>query len=124
MTSSSFLCKGVNPPTENLWDIPGGFISLDETAEKATVREFLEETDLEVHDLKYIGSYPSEYLFEGINYPVLNFVFAAKVRGDLRKMKPQDDVKELRFFDPENIPYEEFAFEWTKKMLKDYFGKK
>jgi len=34
------LCKGINPPTKDLWDIPGGFISLDETAEKATVRIF------------------------------------------------------------------------------------
>jgi len=78
---------------------------------------------LEIHDLEYIGSYPSEYPFEGINYPILNLVFSAKVKGSLKKMKPQDDIKELKFFDLKNIPYEEFAFEWTKKMLQDYFKK-
>ena len=75
------LCKGVNPPTKDLWDIPGGFISLDETAEKATVRELLEEIGLTIYDLEYVNSYPCEYLFEGVNYPTLNFVFTVKVKG-------------------------------------------
>ncbi len=50
-----------NPKFGDFWTIPGGHIELDESAEQALRREFLEETNLQLKNIEAIG------FSEGIN---------------------------------------------------------
>ena len=40
------LIKRRHPPFESMWAIPGGFVEIDESLEKAALRELEEETDV------------------------------------------------------------------------------
>lgn len=44
-------------PYRGYWAFPGGFMDMDETTEQCAVREMMEETGLDVSELKQIGCY-------------------------------------------------------------------
>lgn len=51
------LIKRKNDPFKDHWALPGGFVDLGEDIKDAASRELLEETSLQVSDLKQIGAY-------------------------------------------------------------------
>lgn len=114
------LVKRKLPPFKNFWDLPGGFIDLEENVEKSLKREIREELGVEVTNLKYFHSYFDRYLYKGINYHTLGLVFTGKVKD--QNLKPADDISEVKFFPPNKLP-QKLAFRNVKQALKDYLGK-
>lgn len=51
------LIQRDNEPYRGYWAFPGGFMDMDETTEQCAVREMMEETGLDVSELKQIGCY-------------------------------------------------------------------
>ena len=51
------LIQRGNPPFKGGWAFPGGFMNMDETAEKCAIRELEEETGLRVAKVHQIGAY-------------------------------------------------------------------
>ncbi|MBN1822399.1 MAG: NUDIX hydrolase [Prolixibacteraceae bacterium] len=51
------LIQRGNEPFKNMWALPGGFIDMDETLEKACKRELLEETGLKTGRLIQFKTY-------------------------------------------------------------------
>lgn len=51
------LIQRGNEPYRGYWAFPGGFMDMDETTEQCAVREMMEETGLDVSELKQIGCY-------------------------------------------------------------------
>ena len=51
------LVKRKNPPYQGKFALPGGFVEIGESTEKAAAREAFEETGLSVEIIKLVGVY-------------------------------------------------------------------
>lgn len=105
-------------PFKGTWDLPGGFIENNETAEEATRREIFEELGLRVKSLKYLSTCTSRYLYKGINFHTLCFMFFAKINK--KPKKTEDDISEAKFFDKDKIPYDNIAFKTMVLEMKKF----
>jgi len=105
-------------PGKGLWDVPGGFVDLEENAEESMTREIKEETGLNVKELKYVSSHDDTYFFEGIEFPIIVLMFEGQI-GD-QEVFPSDDVSGYKFFNLDEIPVDKIAFEGLKQSLSKY----
>jgi 8-oxo-dGTP diphosphatase len=94
-------------PGAGLWDVLGGFMEPGETPEQTVVRELLEETGLECNVGRYLGGFADVYGADGD--PTLNLAFECNFAGG--EPRAADDVAELAWFAPEELPPRDaFAF--------------
>lgn len=112
------LVKRKDEPKKGFWDIPGGFVEIEETLEESFHREIKEELGVEVKNLQYLVSTADRYLYKGANYHTLCFIFTGEV--DVKNLKSQDDITEINFFPKDQIPFDQIAFEGVKKGIKFY----
>lgn len=102
------LSKRGIAPFQGYWDFPGGFMEEGEHPLDAIRRELREEAGVEIEPLELIGIWVDRYGGDGAGAATLNLYYAARiVRGEPR---PADDVAELRWFAPEEVPRDELAF--------------
>lgn len=100
-------------PGKGLWSFPGGYVDRYEKVEAAALREVKEETNLDVELLDLVGVYSES------GNPVVLMVFRAAVVGDISAMAEQpEEVSELCFFSPDELP--ELAFPSEDTILKDW----
>lgn len=106
------LLRRAIEPSLGKWVFPGGFVDRGETAGGAAVRETLEEVNLRVTLTGILDaySYPGS--------PVVVIVYAAEVVGG--RMQACDECLEVRTFAPEEIPWDDLAFDSTRAALRDY----
>lgn len=117
------LVKRKFEPKKGCLDLPGGFIENGESLEESAKREIREELGIEADEIKYFGSYPDEYLFQGVNIKILGVVLTGKI-PDGAAISPADDVEEPTFYKKGKLPIDEIAFESLKKGLRNYFKQK
>lgn len=117
------LVKRKFNPYKNMWDLPGGFLDFNETIEESVTREIKEEINIKINNFNYLGSFVDRYLYKGVNYHTICFIFYTKIDKNLT-FKPKDDVAKLKFFPKNKIPWEEIAFKGIKKALKEYILKR
>lgn len=67
-------------------------------------------------DLRYLGTAPNEYVFEGLSYFTCSTGFSYR-SGDLHLMKPADDVSETFLVKPEDIDKDETGFRSVERIL-------
>jgi ADP-ribose pyrophosphatase YjhB (NUDIX family) len=102
-------------PFKDWWDVPGGFLEPWEHPAEGAVRELCEEAGLQIAPRELLGVYVDTY-GEDADY-TLNVVYLADViEGD---PKPADDVVELRWFEPDELP-DRIAFDNGRRALKDW----
>jgi ADP-ribose pyrophosphatase YjhB (NUDIX family) len=97
-------------PARGKWDIPGGFLEEGEAPLDGLRREFQEETGIDVEPVAWLGTSIDRY--DG--YYVLGLAWT--VRGD-GEPRPADDVAELAWFGPDELPAE-MAFESQPRVLR------
>ncbi len=85
-----------NEPAKGTYDLPGGFVDMDETAEEAITREVKEETGLEVISTQYLFSIPNLYIYSGFQVETTDLFFLCKIKNS-SQFSAQDDVAELKF---------------------------
>jgi len=106
------LLKRSIEPARGKWVFPGGFVDRGEPVGAAALRETLEEVNLRVS----LTGILDVYSFPGSDVVVV--VYAADVVGG--ELKALDESLEVRTFPPEQIPWDELAFESTRSALRDY----
>lgn len=105
-------------PGRGLWDLPGGFVDPRESLEQAALRELGEEIGWQPapEQLRYLGSFPNTYHFDGIDYCTCDAVFAVMLT-EKPQLRAADDVAELHWVARQALAPERFAFPSTRRAL-------
>lgn len=105
-------------PGKGLWDLPGGFLEEHEHPLDALHRELAEETGLVIEPTEFLGVWMQPYA--GRN--VLCLTWLARPTGGAER--PGDDLVELRWFGPDELPGpDELAFETFVEILGLWRGR-
>jgi 8-oxo-dGTP diphosphatase len=115
------LARRAGEPDAGKWDLPGGFLEEGEHPLDALLRELREETSLELEPLELVAIEMDVY-GDGPEAPAtLNLYWEARVlSGD---PQPADDVSELRWFAPDELPDDaELAFRANARVLARFRG--
>jgi molybdenum cofactor cytidylyltransferase len=104
------LGKRRENPGNGRWSFPSGFVDRGEAVEDAARRETKEETGLDVELTGLVGVYSAT------GNPVIVVAYAAEVRGGT--LRADDDLEELRSFDPNDLP--EMAFAHDTRIVHDW----
>jgi 8-oxo-dGTP diphosphatase len=105
------LVKRKNPPYQGKFALPGGFVEIGESTEKAAAREAFEETGLSVEIIKLVGVY-SDPQRDPRGHTV-SVSYLAKGSG---RLKSGSDAASAELFELDSIP--ELAFDHNK-MIND-----
>lgn len=90
-------------PRAGFWDLPGGFVHEGELPLDGMRREIEEETGGRAEPVAFLGMWNEPYF----DRTVLCLTWIARIEGELQ---PADDLTELRWFRPDEIPWDELAF--------------
>ena len=110
------ICVRAKDPAKGTWDLPGGFVDDDESAEQAVQREIEEELGTKVVAGKYLFSLPNEYLYSGWTLPTLDMFYFYEVDDDFHPV-PADDVQECFFMPLKQIDRERFGLKSIKNAV-------
>ncbi|MEI6206224.1 MAG: NUDIX hydrolase [Desulfuromonadales bacterium] len=105
------LIERKNPPLG--WALPGGFVDYGESLEDAAVREALEETALDVHDLRLLGCYSDPDRDSRMH--TISTVYVARGHGIPHA---EDDAINLAIFRLDALP-QQLCFDHAR-ILADY----
>ena len=96
------VARRAKEPAKGTLDLVGGFVDMDETIEEGMRREILEETGLEVDDVRYLFSTPNQYLYSGMYIHTLDADFVVRVADDV-KPKAADDAADCLWIPVDEI---------------------
>lgn len=108
------LIERKNPPLG--WALPGGFVDIGESVEKAAAREAKEETSLDVV-LEYLLYVYSDPRRDARGHTV-SVVFTARAQNP-QNLQAQDDARKAAFFSRSQLP-NNITFD-HKKIIDDYY---
>lgn len=111
------LVKRAIDPYRGWWDIPGGFLEVDELPAAGAVREVEEETGLQVEVDELFGFYMGRCGRGDGKTSCLNIYFLGHVAGGREQAGLETD--ELAWFAPKNLP-NRVAFNHAQQVLDDW----
>ena len=103
------LMRRAIEPRYGAWTFPGGFMEIDETVEECAVRETREEVGVEVRLDGLVGVYSRP---GPVGPGIVSIVYRGRVTGG--SVDVGREALEARWFRPEDIPWDELAYETTQ----------
>ncbi|MFW6131001.1 MAG: NUDIX hydrolase [Candidatus Aminicenantaceae bacterium] len=97
------LIKRAVEPGKGKWALPSGFVEIDETPEKACLRELKEETGLNGKIVRLIGIFPQK---SRIYENVLIIGYKVEAKG---KTIPGSDSLDVKYFSLNHLPQIPFS---------------
>jgi NAD+ diphosphatase len=107
-------------PKKGAWDLPGGFVDPDESAETAIKREIQEELGLEVVSTKYLCSLPNRYEYMGVRYPTMDLGFVCQVADFSSLAVEQVEIAQVSFVPVGEVDLTRFGFASIAGMVERY----
>lgn len=114
------LAERAFDPWQGKYDLPGGFMETNESAEDTALREIEEELGLaksELSELVYVASWPGSYPWGKETYDVITTTFTARLLTD-RPIKTNDDVAAIKFVSPTEIIASTLSAEIYDQIIK------
>ncbi|MDP6277680.1 MAG: NUDIX domain-containing protein [Nitrospinota bacterium] len=108
----AIILKRAYNPGKGLWTFPGGFVNRGEVVSEAAARETKEEAGVDVR----VGPLLGVYSFPG--NPTILIVYAGEVTGG--EPRALDESTELRLVGPDEIPFDDLAFDTTRAAFRDW----
>ena len=112
------LVRRAHEPGRGKWSFPGGFVDLDEDVAAAALREAKEETGCDAEIETLLGVYNSVGP-GGKRVAIVVYVGRATSRCEARS----EEVAAIEWFLPDDIPWDEFAFEATAAALRKFVNR-
>lgn len=103
------LIERRNPPFQNHWALPGGFVDLHETIERAAIRELEEETGIKNISLKQLYSFGDPER-DPRGYTVTIVFWGEAPQNTI--IKAGDDANNVKWFSLNQLP--KLAFDHEK----------
>ena len=98
---SLLLIRRAAQPFKEKWALPGGFINMDETLEKACIRELFEETGLRVKKLDQFKAFDA--IGRDPRHRTISVVFYSFLDNE-PDVSGNDDATEARWFPLDGLP--------------------
>ena len=108
------VCKRAKEPAKGKFDLPGGFVDGNETADEAIKREIAEELNVHITESKFIFSLPNDYLYSGLTIPTLDLFFVCKI-DNYKNIQAADDVESIQFIALDQLNIDDFGLNSIKK---------
>ena len=119
-----FTVRNVDPD-KGKWDLPGGFIDPNETAEEAACREIREELGLNLQpsDLKYVTTSPNNYLYKNVPYRTMDIFYECALPSDVINVAAEDEIQELIWVKRSEIDLEKIGFVSIRNVIGEKYLK-
>ncbi|WP_163323929.1 NUDIX domain-containing protein [Draconibacterium mangrovi] len=114
-TTFVLLIERGREPYKNKWALPGGFVDLDETLEKACIRELEEETGLQVEKMQQFRAYDA--INRDPRHRTISVVYSVEIE-DQKPVIGSDDAAQAKWFPINDLP--KLAFDHAE-ILADFF---
>jgi 8-oxo-dGTP diphosphatase len=114
--ASVLLIERGREPFSGKWALPGGFVDMDETLEKACCRELAEETGLSVNTMEQFRVYDA--IGRDPRHRTISVVFYAFI-PEILPVNGGDDASGARWFALESIP--SLAFDHDR-IIRDFLS--
>lgn len=96
------LIQRKNPPFQDYWAFPGGFVDVSETVEEAVERELQEETGLRLKNLRQFKTFSA--IDRDPRGRTVSVVFIAQLAGEATPLVAGDDAAAVQWFSLEALP--------------------
>lgn len=117
------LTKRGRNPGRGMLDFAGGFVDHGEVLEDTINRELREELKLQVNNMEYLTSYPNSYLFERVEYSVMDIFFMANPASRYMEID-NDELQDARWYPVAEVNPDDFAFESHKHAFRVFQEKR
>ncbi|UGS24763.1 NUDIX hydrolase [Flavobacterium channae] len=119
-----FTVRNVDPD-KGKWDLPGGFIDPNETAEEAACREIQEELGINIipTDLKYITTSPNNYLYKNVPYRTMDIFYECNLISNSININAEDEIQELIWVKRSEIELEKIGFVSIRNVIGEKYIK-
>lgn len=101
-------------PQKGHWTLPSGFVDAGEDPKVAAERECLEETGLNIREIKLL-----DVIFGQEHPRGASILIVYQAEADPGELKPGDDANQAAYFAIHNLPT--LAFASTQQILDKYF---